>query len=80
MDMVQETTQRVSALPASPKAVAFFKKEGLNRLLSVGNAVVSQATKSKSSKAGAWLSFGAVAAVAAFQAAHARGVRSWKCY
>ncbi|KAG0556717.1 hypothetical protein M758_11G071800 [Ceratodon purpureus] len=75
VDMVQETAQRVSALPGAPKALAVFnvaKKEGLSKLLSAGNAVVSQVTKSKSSKAGAWLSIGAVAAGTLLKAAHDR--------
>jgi hypothetical protein len=79
VDMVQETAQRVSALPVTPRAVAVFnvaKKEGLSKLLSAGNAVVSQVTKSKSSKAGAWLSIGAAAAGTLMKVAQDRGMGS----
>lgn len=78
VDMVQETTQRVSALPLTPQALAVFnmaKEKGLSKLLSAGNAVVSQVTGK--SKAGAWLSIGAAAAGTLLNAAHNRGVGSW---
>lgn len=80
VDMVQETTQRVSALPVTPHAVAVFntaKEKGLSKLLSAGNALVSQVTGKNSSKiakskAGAWLSIGAAAAGTFLNAAQNR--------
>lgn len=84
-DMVQETTQRVSALPVTPHAIAVFnmaKEKGLSKLLSAGNAVVSQVTGKNTSniaksKAGAWLSIGAAAAGTILNAAQNRGMGFW---
>lgn len=80
VEMVQETTQRVSALPVAPQAIAVFnmaKEKGLSRLLSAGNAVVSQVTGKNSnitkSNASAWLSIGAAAAGTLWSAAQNRG-------
>lgn len=79
VDMVQETTNRVSALPVAPQAIAVFnmaKEKGLSRLLSAGNAVVSQVTGKNpnitKSKASAWLSIGAAAAGTLLSAAQNR--------
>lgn len=82
MDMVHETTQRISALPITPPALAVFnvaKEKGLSKILSAGNAVVSQIAgkSSRTSKAGAWLSLGTAAAGTLLQAAHKRGLDSW---
>lgn len=77
VDMVHETTQRISALPITPPALAVFnvaKEKGLSKILSAGNAVVSQIAgkSSRTSKAGAWLSLGTAAAGTLLQAAHKR--------